>query len=98
MKRERLGLGSVALVLAGLAAAAPLLLGPSALELVGVLLIVTSSGRQPSMIVHAGLAAVKIPSGLTTTRRSCEFCQARSRSADCSATRRSSVVFSELSN
>jgi uncharacterized membrane protein HdeD (DUF308 family) len=40
MKRERLGLGSVALVLAGLAAAAPLLLGPSALELVGVLLIV----------------------------------------------------------
>ncbi len=40
MKRERLGLGSVALVLAGLAAAAPLLLGPSALELVGALLIV----------------------------------------------------------
>ena len=40
MERERLGLGSVALVLAGLAAAAPLLLGPSALQLVGALLIV----------------------------------------------------------
>src|SRR5262245_64233647 len=38
--RERLGLGTAALVLAGLAAIAPLLLGPSSLQLVGTLLIV----------------------------------------------------------
>jgi uncharacterized membrane protein HdeD (DUF308 family) len=38
--RERLGLGTVALLLAGLVAIAPLLLGPSSLQLVGTLLIV----------------------------------------------------------
>jgi len=37
--RERFGLGSFALVLAALAAAAPLLLGPGALRLVGALLM-----------------------------------------------------------
>jgi 3',5'-cyclic AMP phosphodiesterase CpdA/uncharacterized membrane protein HdeD (DUF308 family) len=39
-ERERFGLGTFALVLAGLAAAAPLLLGPGALRLVGILLMV----------------------------------------------------------
>ena len=38
--RERFGLGTLALVLAGLAASAPFLLGPSSLQLVGVLLMV----------------------------------------------------------
>jgi uncharacterized membrane protein HdeD (DUF308 family)/3',5'-cyclic AMP phosphodiesterase CpdA len=38
--RERFGLGTFALVLSGLAAAAPLLLGPSSLQLVGALLMV----------------------------------------------------------
>jgi len=38
--RERFGLGTFALVLAGLAAAAPILLGPGALRLVGTLLMV----------------------------------------------------------
>jgi uncharacterized membrane protein HdeD (DUF308 family) len=37
--RERFGLGTFALVLAALAAAAPLLLGPGALRLVGALLM-----------------------------------------------------------
>jgi len=40
VKRERFGLGTFALVLAGLAAAAPTLLGPGALRLVGTLLMV----------------------------------------------------------
>jgi 3',5'-cyclic AMP phosphodiesterase CpdA/uncharacterized membrane protein HdeD (DUF308 family) len=40
VKRERFGLGTFALVLAGLAAAAPILLGPGALRLVGMLLMV----------------------------------------------------------
>ncbi|HET7876013.1 MAG TPA: DUF308 domain-containing protein, partial [Methylomirabilota bacterium] len=40
VKRERFGLGTVALVLAGLAAAAPLLSGATSLQLVGALLIV----------------------------------------------------------
>jgi 3',5'-cyclic AMP phosphodiesterase CpdA len=39
VKRERFGLGTFALVLAGLAAAAPILLGPGALRLVGSLLM-----------------------------------------------------------
>src|SRR5258705_13018602 len=39
-KTERFGLGTFALVLAGLAAAAPILLGPGALRLVGTLLMV----------------------------------------------------------
>jgi 3',5'-cyclic AMP phosphodiesterase CpdA/uncharacterized membrane protein HdeD (DUF308 family) len=38
--RERFGLGTFALMLAGLAAAAPILLGPGALRLVGTLLMV----------------------------------------------------------
>ena len=37
VRRERFGLGTFALVLAGLAAAAPILLGPGSLRLVGVL-------------------------------------------------------------
>ncbi len=37
VKRERFGLGIFALVLSGLAAGAPLLLGPSSLHLVGAL-------------------------------------------------------------
>jgi 3',5'-cyclic AMP phosphodiesterase CpdA/uncharacterized membrane protein HdeD (DUF308 family) len=40
--RERFGLGTFALVLAGLAAVAPILLGPGALRLVGTLLMVAS--------------------------------------------------------
>jgi uncharacterized membrane protein HdeD (DUF308 family)/3',5'-cyclic AMP phosphodiesterase CpdA len=40
VKRERFGLGTFALVLAGLAAAAPILVGPGALRLVGTLLMV----------------------------------------------------------
>jgi uncharacterized membrane protein HdeD (DUF308 family)/3',5'-cyclic AMP phosphodiesterase CpdA len=39
-QRERFGLGTFALVLAGVAAAAPLLLGPGALRLVGTLLMI----------------------------------------------------------
>jgi uncharacterized membrane protein HdeD (DUF308 family)/3',5'-cyclic AMP phosphodiesterase CpdA len=40
VRRERLGLGTAALVLAGLAAVAPLLSGPSSLQLLGMLLMV----------------------------------------------------------
>jgi 3',5'-cyclic AMP phosphodiesterase CpdA/uncharacterized membrane protein HdeD (DUF308 family) len=40
VQRERFGLGTFALVLAGVAAAAPILVGPSALRLVGTLLMV----------------------------------------------------------
>jgi 3',5'-cyclic AMP phosphodiesterase CpdA/uncharacterized membrane protein HdeD (DUF308 family) len=40
VQRERFGLGTFALVLAGLAAGAPFLLGPSSLPVVGVLLMV----------------------------------------------------------
>ena len=40
MKHERFGLGTVAFLLAGFAAAAPLLLDSSSLQLVGALLIV----------------------------------------------------------
>jgi len=41
--RERFGLGTFALVLSGLAAVAPLLLGPSSLQLVGALLMVAGA-------------------------------------------------------
>jgi uncharacterized membrane protein HdeD (DUF308 family)/3',5'-cyclic AMP phosphodiesterase CpdA len=40
IQRERFGLGTFALVLAGLAAAAPILVGPGALRLVGTLLMI----------------------------------------------------------
>ncbi|PYN31568.1 MAG: hypothetical protein DME01_23980 [Candidatus Rokuibacteriota bacterium] len=42
IERERFGLGTFALVLAGLAAGAPILVGPGALRLVGTLLMVAS--------------------------------------------------------